>query len=196
MSADEITQILEKATKDDENVVDQLFPLVYEELRLVAQNMMRRERPGHSLQATALVHETFMRLVNQKQNPNWSGRRHFFAAAAESMRRILIESARQKAGKQRGGHLKRENFELTIENSMTGDAMDPAWLVEFDDALSSLEKVDSTSSELIKMKVFAGLSVTEAAELLGISKSKAYGHWAFARAMVADAFGLDGQNTG
>ncbi|MCC9601269.1 sigma-70 family RNA polymerase sigma factor [Stieleria sp. JC731] len=191
MSADEITQILEKASDQNENVLDQLFPLVYEELRHVAQNMMRRERPGHSLQATALVHETFMRLMSQKNTATWEGRRHFFAAAAESMRRILIENARQKAGKKRGGHLKREEFELTIENSTTGAAMDPAWLIEFDDSLSSLEKVDSTSAQLIKMKVFAGLSVTETAELVGISKSKAYAHWAFARAMVADAFDID-----
>ena len=157
------------------------MPLVYDELRKLAALRLQQEKPGQTLQATALVHEAYLRLLgNHGGKPCWNGRGHFFAAAAEAMRRILVENARRKHRHKRGGNANR--VELTEANLVIKSI--PANLLEMDEALDRLAKEDPPAAEVVKLHVFAGQSVELAGEALGISRAGAYRHWTYARAWL------------
>ena len=176
----EVTRILSALEQGDSHAAEELLPLVYAELRKLAAEKMTNERPGQTLQATALVHEAYLRLVDVKQAQHWNSRGHFFAAAAEAMRRILIENARAKAREKRGGDWQRVNFEeLDVTTSVTPDQ-----LVALDDALVRLAGVDHLAGELVKLRYFAGLALDQAAAALGVSTATAYRHWSYARAWL------------
>ena len=181
----DITQILDELVLGDADATDRLLPVVYEELRSMARAMMRQESAGHSLQTTALVHEAYLRLVQKNRPAGWDGRGHFFSAAAEAMRRILVEHARRKLGKQRGGHLNRIDVDEVEELAFDDRSQSPELVIEVHEAIDVLAQRDTMAAELVKLKFFVGLSTAEAAELLGISKSTAYTDWAYAKAMLA-----------
>ena len=153
----------------------------YDELRRLASRKMLQEKPGHTLQATALVHEAYLRLVEAK-NQNWSSRGHFFKAAAEAMRRILVESARTKKSLKHGGD--RQRVELSDSILLTAQAVCPEDLLDLNDALDKLAEKDTISADLIKIRIFGGLTVKQAAEMLGISLSKAYADLDYAQAWL------------
>ena len=176
----DVTRILSAIEQGDPHAAEQLLPLVYDELRKLAAEKMAQEKPGQTLQATALVHEAYVRLVDVGQAQHWNSRGHFFAAAAEAMRRILVENARGKAREKRGGDWQRVDFEeLDVATSVTPDQ-----LVALDDALARLAALDSRAGELVKLRYFAGLTLDQAAAALGISTATAYRHWAYARAWL------------
>src|SRR5262245_42446151 len=176
----EVTRVLERLRDGDPSAAEALLPLIYEELRKLAAERMAHERPGQTLQATALVHEAYVRLVEGERDQRWNGRGHFFAAAAEAMRRILIERARGKSREKRGGDWRRVDFEhLDVTTSISPDQ-----LVALDDALARLSTQDRVAGELVKLRYFAGVSLAEAADALGISTATAYRHWAYARAWL------------
>lgn len=178
---DNITRILSSIDQGDPNAADELLPLVYEELRKLAAGRLRREKPGQTLQATALVHEAWLRLVNKEGVPsNWNGRGHFFGAAAEAMRRILVEQARRKQRIKHGGDL--ERVELVDVPAPTVKATYD--LLELDKALLKLEQLEPDKAQLVKLRYYAGLSNEEAAEALGISPTTASRYWAYARAWL------------
>lgn len=178
---DNITRILSSIDQGDPNAADELLPLVYEELRKLAAGRLRREKPGQTLQATALVHEAWLRLVNKEGVPsNWNGRGHFFGAAAEAMRRILVEQARRKQRIKHGGDL--ERVELIDVPAPTVNATYD--LLELDKALLKLEQLEPDKAQLVKLRYYAGLSNEEAAEALGISPTTASRYWAYARAWL------------
>jgi RNA polymerase sigma factor (TIGR02999 family) len=179
--AGDVTRVLDAAAKGDPRAVSELLPRVYDELRRLAAQRMAREAPGQTLQATALVHEAYMRLLGgDGAGPQWNGRGHFFAAAAEAMRRILIEAARAKARDKRGGDWARVDFEgLDVATSVTPDQ-----LVALDEALERLAAVDALAGRLVKLRYFAGLAVDEAGAALDVSPATAYRHWAYARAWL------------
>jgi RNA polymerase sigma factor (TIGR02999 family) len=175
----DFTRILSAIVQGDPNAAQQLLPLVYDELRKLATEKMANERPGQTLQATALVHEAYLRLVDVDEVQQWNSRGHFFAAAAEAMRRILIENARCKAREKRGGDWRRVDFEeLDVTTSVS-----PEQLVALD-ALARLAALDSLAGELVKLRYFAGLALDDAAAALGVSTATAYRHWAYARAWL------------
>jgi RNA polymerase sigma factor (TIGR02999 family) len=183
----EVTTILSALEKGDAHVADQLLPLVYEELRKLAAQKLTQEAPGQTLQATALVHEAYLRLVDIEKVQHWDSRRHFFAAAAEAMRRILIDRARDKRGFKRGGGWKRLHlYEIdpAIEQS-------PDDLLALDDALSKLAPEDPVCAGLVKLRLFTGLTLGEAADTLGIARRTADRYWAFARSWLYDALSRD-----
>jgi RNA polymerase sigma factor (TIGR02999 family) len=176
----DITEILAAIANGKAQTTDALLPLVYDELRRLAASQMARERPGMTLDATGLVHEAYLRLVGPKSPSNWEGRGHFFAAAAEAMRRILIESARRKMAVRHGGGLARvelREFDLASDSS-------PDELILLDEALTRLSQEDPKAAMLVKHRYFSGLSVEEAAELAGLSRATAFRHWSFARAWL------------
>ena len=176
----DVTQILSQIEQGDPSAAKELLPLIYDELRKLAAARLKDEKPGQTLQATALVHEAYIRLVDQKQAQQWNSRGHFFAAAAEAMRRILIDNARKKLRqKHGGGHQKVDIDPVDLITSAPPDE-----LLAIDDALSALAKVDPQAAELVKLRYYAGLSVAEAAEMIGIARSTAYEHWAYARAWL------------
>jgi RNA polymerase sigma factor (TIGR02999 family) len=176
----EVTRILFAMEEGNPQAAEQLFPLVYNELRKLAAIKVAQEKPGQTLQATALVHEAYLRLVDVKQAQSWESRGHFFAAAAEAMRRILIERARSKAREKRGGDWQRVDFEeLDVATSISPDQ-----LVALDDALARLTALDHLAGELVKLRYFAGLTLDQAAAALHISVATAYRHWAYARAWL------------
>ena len=158
----------------------QVLPIVYDELRKLAANLLAAEKPGQTLQATALVHEAYLRLTNGEQSQNWNCRGHFFAAAAQAMRRILVENARRKSCLKRGGDVCRE--ELNESSLIAPLASDD--LVVLDEALSQLAAVDPRAAELVNLRYFAGLTIPEAAETLGIAPRTADFLWAYARAWL------------
>jgi RNA polymerase sigma factor (TIGR02999 family) len=179
MMAD-VTQILLRIEAGDPNAAEQLLPLIYDELRRLAANKIRREKPGQTLEATALVHEAFVRLVDGGQARRWNSRGHFFCAAAEAMRRILVERARRKKSIKAGGHLDRVALDAC-------DLVAPAPsldLIALDEALDELAKRDARKVELVKLRFFAGLSIQQAAEALGISESTADADWAYAKSWL------------
>lgn len=186
----DVTHILNAIEQGDSHAADDLLLAVYEELRLLAAQKLLRERPGQTLQATALVHEAYIRLVgNQKQD--WKSRGHFFKAAAEAMRKILIENARRKKRIKRGGDRHRVNLEdadVTTE-SPSDD------LIAIDEALEKLSKKDRVKAELVKLRFFAGLTNEQAAEVLGISTNTADRYWAYARSWLHLEISKDGQGT-
>jgi RNA polymerase sigma factor (TIGR02999 family) len=177
---DAITQVLHAIEQGDPQAAEQLLPLVYDELRKLAAQKLAQEKPGQTLQATALVHEAWLRLVGGTPPQQWNSRGHFFGAAAEAMRRILVERARGKAREKRGGDWRRVDFEeLDVASSVTPDQ-----LVALDDALTRLAALDPLAGELVKLRYFAGLPLDQAAVALDVSTATAYRHWAYARAWL------------
>ncbi|MHC4439784.1 MAG: ECF-type sigma factor [Planctomycetota bacterium] len=175
----DVTRILNAIEQGDAKAADKLLPVVYDELRRLAAQKMSRERPGHTLEATALVHEAYIRLVGSEAQ-NWSGRTHFFAAAAEAMRRILIENARRKQRYKHGADRHRvglDDSEITIKGPSTD-------LIALDEALTKLAEEDHVVAELVKMRYFAGLTLEQAAAVLGVSRRTADRYWAYARAWL------------
>jgi RNA polymerase sigma factor (TIGR02999 family) len=177
----DVTCILSAIDRGDPQAAEQLLPLVYDELRKLATQKIAQEKPGQTLQATALVHEAYLRLVDVQQAQQWKSRGHFFAAAAEAMRRILIERARGKHREKRGGDWRRVDFEkLDPICSVTPDQ-----LIALDDALVRLTSLDQIAGQLVTLRYFAGLSLADAAEASGVSSATAYRHWAYARAWLS-----------
>jgi RNA polymerase sigma factor (TIGR02999 family) len=176
----EITQVLSRIESGDPTASDQLLPLVYEELRRLAAHRLAQEKPGQTLQATALVHEAYLRLVDGANAQQWDSRGHFFAAAAEAMRRILVEKARRKGRQKHGGDLNR--VELNDSN-LVANITDER-LLALDDALDQLAQEDRPAADLVKLRFFARFSISQAAEVLGISRSSAYELWSYARAWL------------
>src|SRR3954462_3453866 len=178
----EVTQILSQIESGDPNAAEHLLPLVYHELRQLAAARLAHEKPGQTLQATALVHEAYLRLVGstEREPQQWNSRGHFFAAAAEAMRRILVENARRKGREKHGGEFNRVEL---IESDLAITIPDER-LLAIDEALDRLAKEDPQAAELVKLRVFAGFSISEAADVLGLSRTNAYEQWAYARAWL------------
>ena len=174
------TQILLAIGRGSPQAAEQLLPLVYDELRKLASARLAQERPGQTLEPTALVHEAYLRLVDQKIPQAWDNRGHFFAAAAEAMRRILIEQARRKGADKRGGGMRREE----LPEIAAPDAVDVDDWLALDEALDRLAAQDPVAAKLVQLRCFAGLSAEQAAELLGISSRTAYYTWAYARSWL------------
>ena len=164
----------------DPTAAEQLLPLVYDELRKLAAEKMARENPGQTLQATALVHEAYIRLVDTEKARHWDSRGHFFAAAAEAMRRILVDSARKRHALRRGGAVRREALD-DVEAPPLGPSDD---LLALNSALLRLKGIDTIKADLVKLRYFGGLTIPDAAKLLGISVTTANRHWAYARAWL------------
>jgi RNA polymerase sigma factor (TIGR02999 family) len=175
----EVTRILNAIGSGDAQAADELLPLVYDELRKLATQQMAQERPGQTLQPTALVHEAWLRLVGEA-NPRFEGRGHFFAAAAEAMRRILIDRAREKMSLKRGARAER----VKLDELEVAIAADDETLLAVDEALAKLSKEDPDSAGFIKLRFFGGLTNDEAAQALGIPERTARRHWGFARAWL------------
>ena len=184
----EVTRILHAIEQGDPHEAGQLLPLVYEELRQLATARLAREEPGQTLQATALVHEAYLRLVDVTQAQKWNSRGHFFAAAAESMRRILIDRARHKRSLKAGGGFQRQDV-AEVELGVAGPDLD---LLALDEALEKLERQDPRKAELVKLRFFAGLTIEEAANALGISTTTADNDWAYARCWLRLEMGPPG----
>jgi RNA polymerase sigma factor (TIGR02999 family) len=176
----DVTRILSQIDAGDPSAAEQLLPLVYEELRKLAAAKLAHERPGQTLQATALVHEAYLRLVDVERAQQWDSRGHFFAAAAEAMRRILVESERRKGREKHGGQLQR----VALRELSLGVDSPPDVLLQFDEALEQLAKSDAQTAELVKLHGFAGLTIEQAAGILKISPRTAYRDWAYARAWL------------
>jgi RNA polymerase sigma factor (TIGR02999 family) len=177
-----ITRILSDIQRGDPAAAGELLPLIYQELRQLASSKMARERPGHTIQATALVHEAFLRLTDVEQPQDWNGRAHFFAAAAEAMRRILIENARQKKSLKRGGNLRRQCLHADLPVFDESKPIDD--LLALDEALGRLADKDPVTADLVKLRYFAGLTLPQAAQILGISHNTADKYWAYAKAFL------------
>jgi RNA polymerase sigma factor (TIGR02999 family) len=181
----DVTRILSAIQQGDPAAAEQLLPLVYGELRRLAAQKLAQEKPGQTLQATALVHEAYLRLVGNgdrsaARGQQWDSRGHFFAAAAEAMRRILIDRARQKRSEKRGGSLKR----LDIDAIDLATTAAPDQLLALDEALAKLARGDQAAARLVELRYFAGLTVDEAGTALGMSTATAYRHWNYARAWL------------
>jgi len=176
----DVTRLLSAAEHGDPHAAAELLPLVYTELRKLAAARMAEESAGHTLQPTALVHEAYVRLVGGGQPRDWDGRGHFFAAAAEAMRRIVVESARRKNRLKHGGG--RERVEVELADLPTRLAPDN--LIALDEALARLEQLDPAKARLVTLRYFAGLTIEQAAEALGISRVTAHRYWTFARAFL------------
>ncbi|QDU21932.1 ECF-type sigma factor [Urbifossiella limnaea] len=187
----DVTRLLEAAQAGDRQAAAELLPLVYDELRRLAAARMAAEAPGHTLDATALVHEAYIRLIGGENRPTLEHRRQFVAAAAEAMRRILVDHARRVRAEKRGGGGAR----VPIDD-LASPADDPTDWVQVDDALERLATLDPGAAEIVRLKVYGGASVEDAAELLGLSRASAYRDWAFARAWLRDALGRSEQKSG
>ena len=174
----DITKLIDGIRNGDQSASDELLPIVYDELRKLAKSRLAREQPGQTLQATALVHEAYVRLVGNDV-AEWNGRGHFFAAAAEAMRRILIEQARKRETQKRGAGLRRVELRSDIIDSKRDDKM-----VLLDRALTQLESEDATKAQLVKLRFFAGLTIRETAKVLGISTSSVDRQWVYVRAWL------------
>jgi RNA polymerase sigma factor (TIGR02999 family) len=181
----DVTRILSAIEQGDPRAAEQLLPLVYDELRKVAAQKLAQEKPGQTLQATALVHEAYLRLVDVEKAQHWDSRRHFFAAAAEAMRRILVDNARRNQSKKRGGA--RVRLDLDQIAASPSERVDD--VLDIDAALKKLASVDSQAAELVKLRYFVGLSIPEAADILGISPRNADSLWAYARAWLLRSLG-------
>jgi RNA polymerase sigma factor (TIGR02999 family) len=179
------TQILNAIEQGDPKAAEQLLPLVYDELRRLARQRLAHEKPGQTLQATALIHEAYLRLVGGEQPRDWNGRGHFFAAAAEAMRRILVDQARRKRSQKRGGD--RGRLDLDQLAAATSDRLDD--VLDIDAALAGLADADPQAAELVKLRYFAGLSIPQAAAALGVSPRSADSLWAYARAWLLRSLG-------
>jgi RNA polymerase sigma factor (TIGR02999 family) len=179
----EVTRLIDAMGNGDSHAARELFPLIYNQLRKLAAQHMSRESPSHSLQATALVHEAYLRLVDVPNAPQFDGRAHFFAIAAEAMRRILVEDARRRHAQKRGGLREREP--LDPENAESRSSAAPAEdLLALDEALNKLAEKDPQKAELVKLRYFAGLTLAQASQTLGISHNTADRWWAYAKAFL------------
>ncbi len=176
----EVTRILSAIEQGDPQAAEQLLPLVYDELRRLAAEKMAQEKPGQTLQATALVHEAYIRLVDAEKAQHWNSRGHFFAAAAEAMRRILVEQARRKAGPEAGGRHRRVEM-CHADPEMRRPELG---LLAISESLDRLAAKDARKAELVKLRFFAGLTNEQAAEALGISARTAYSDWRYAKAWL------------
>jgi RNA polymerase sigma factor (TIGR02999 family) len=175
-----LTRILSAIEQGDPHAAEQLLPLVYDELRQLAAKRLAREKPGQTLQPTALVHEAYLRLVGAGEAPHWGSRGHFFAAAAEAMRRILIDHARRRGAERHGGGLGR----IELPDLAEPAEHSPLDLLALDEALAKLEKLHPDKARVVKLRFFAGCSLEETAESLGIARATAQRHWAWARAWL------------
>ena len=180
----DITHILSAIERGDPHAAAQLLPLVYDELRKLAAGHMANEAAGHTLNATALVHEAYLRLVGPLGEQTFANQGHFFAAAAEAMRRILVDSARRRKARKRGGEFGRSQTDVDRLPAPSVDA--DSW-IDVDEALSAFEKVDASAAALAKLRIFSGLSVEEAAKALGLSRASAFRVWTYARAWLTAA---------
>jgi RNA polymerase sigma factor (TIGR02999 family) len=173
----DVTRILSQIEQGDPQAADKLLPLVYEELRKLAAVKLAQEKPGQTLQATALVHDAYVRLVDVEKAQQWDSRGHFFAAAAEAMRRILVEKAVKKRRPKHGGGLKRVDLDMAC--TLAGDGTDD--LLALDEALTKFASVDPAKAKLVKLRFFGGLTIPEAADVLGISVATGERYWTYAR---------------
>ena len=191
----EVTRILSAIEQGDAHAAEQLLPLVYDELRKLAAQSLAQEKPGQTLQATALVHEAYLRLVDTDKAQRWESRGHFFAAAAEAMRRILVNRAQEKGCLKRGGGWKRVDLDGL---AVVDDASDED-LMAIDDALARLAQESQSCAQLVKLRFFAGLTLEEAAVSLGLARRTADRYWAYARArlyeMLSDGLDPSGNNS-
>jgi RNA polymerase sigma factor (TIGR02999 family) len=176
----DITRILSQIENGDPSAADQLLPLVYQELRRLAAAKMAHESPDHTLEATGLVHEAYLRLVDADQAQHWDSRGHFFAAAAEAMRRILVDYARRKQSNKRGGQIQH----VELDSQLLGEEQDVERVLDVSASLDRLAAEDPQAAELVKLRFFAGFSLPEAAKLLGIPRSTAYDQWTYAQAWL------------
>ena len=172
-----VTHILSAIEQGDTHAAEQLLPLVYDELRRLAAHRLAQEKPGQTLQATALVHEAYLRLADVDKAQHWHSRAHFFGAAAEAMRRILVDQARRKQADKRGGQSRR----VPLDAADVGFSTPSDELLDIDEALTRLAGEDPEAARLIQLRYFTGLSIEDAAEMVGISRSTAYEHWSYAR---------------
>jgi RNA polymerase sigma factor (TIGR02999 family) len=183
----EVTRILSTMQRDDTQAAEQLLPLVYDELRRLAAHRLAHEKPGLTLQATALVHEAYLRLVDTNSSGHWDSRGHFFTAAAEAMRRILVENARRRGREKHGGGRRREYAELDD----LGSGGSPQEFLALHEALEEFAHYDPVKAKLVELRFFGGLTLEEAAECLGVSLSTADRAWRYARAWLYDAMAGD-----
>jgi RNA polymerase sigma factor (TIGR02999 family) len=181
----DVTHILSAIEQGDPHAAEQLLPLVYDELRKLAAQKLDQEKPGQTLQATALVHEAYLRLVDVEQVQQWNSRGHFFAAASEAMRRILVDNARRKQSKKRGGDRVRLDLDEVI--GATSERVDE--VLDIDAALDRLAQAEPQAAALVKLRYFAGLSIPQAAEVLDVSPRNADFLWAYARAWLLRSLG-------
>lgn len=176
----DVTRILDAVQAGDAQAAEQLLPLVYGELRKLAAAKLAREKPGQTLDATALVHEAYLRLVGHEDSRPWDNRGHFFAAAAEAMRRILVENARRRSRQKRGGQGRR----MELSEAILAVSAPPDEVLAVDEALVKLQAEDEAAAQLVKLRFFVGLSVEEAAQVLNVSRATAYRHWTYAKAWL------------
>ena len=180
VSMNDVTRILSEIEQGDTKAAEQLLPLVYHELRKLAGLKMAQEKPGQTLQATALVHEAYLRLVGSDSDRRWDSRGHFFAAAAEAMRRILVDAARRRAAQKRGG----DQAQIPLADIPEASGDEPVDLLTLDEALKKLERLHPDKAQVVKLRFFAGCSLEEMAEVLGMSRATAERKWAYARAWL------------
>jgi RNA polymerase sigma factor (TIGR02999 family) len=181
----DVTRILSQIEQGDPLAAEKLLPLVYEELRKLAAAKLAQEKPGQTLQATALVHEAYVRLVDGQPEQHWNSRGHFFGAAAEAMRRILVDSARRKAGLQHGGNRQREDLPLDEIESRES----PGLVLAIDQALKKLARENEPVARLVELRYFAGLTVDEAAKILGVTDRTARRYWVYAKSWLLTELG-------
>jgi RNA polymerase sigma factor (TIGR02999 family) len=186
----DVTQILNAIEEGDPSAAEQLLPLVYDELRKLATAKMAQEKPGQTVQATGLVHEAYLRLVGSGDGPRWDSRGHYFSAAAEAMRRILVENARRKQGTRRGGDLQRQDRDL---DRLGGPGRSPD-VIAVDEALKDLAEQDPNIAKLVELRFFAGLTLEEAAAILGVSDRTADRYWVYAKAWLREAIYEEGRS--
>jgi RNA polymerase sigma factor (TIGR02999 family) len=177
----EVNHLLTQIEAGDKQASEDLLPVVYDELRKLAKSRMAAECSDHTLQTTALVHEAYLRLVDRTNPQSWDSKGHFFSAAAEAMRRILVEYTRRKLGKQRGGHLQKRE----LHDNLVLDERDPELILEIDEAIGRLREVEPLAAQLVNLHCFGGISIPESAKMLGIPVSTAYNEWAYAKALMA-----------
>lgn len=177
--SDNITQLLIEVSKGDREAVDLLLPVIYDELRKLAANYLRRERPDHTLQPTALVHEAYLRLVDQTR-ANWQNRAHFFGVAAQIMRRLLVDHARKHNAEKRGQEFQKLSLDENVDRAVERGAE----LIALDDALNALAEFDEQKARVVELRYFGGLSIEETADVLGVAPTTIKRHWRFARAWL------------
>jgi RNA polymerase sigma factor (TIGR02999 family) len=182
----DVTRIFSAIEQGDPSAAEELLPLVYDELRKLAAGHMANEAPGHTLDTTALVHEAYLRLVGPVGEGSFANRGHFFAAAAEAMRRILVDSARRRKARKRGGDFRPSRTDVDRVPAPAPHVDADSW-IDVDEALSAFEKIDASAAALAKLRIFGGLSVEEAAEALGVSRASAFRAWTYARAWLTAA---------
>jgi RNA polymerase sigma factor (TIGR02999 family) len=185
----EATRILYAIEQGDPHAAEQLLPLVYDELRKLAAEKLAHEKPGQTLQATALVHEAYLRLVDTDKAHHWDSRRHFFAAAAEAMRRILVEQARRKKSQKHGGGLKRQQASPELLLVAVAQPRDPLEVLDVQEALDHLAQKSPRKAELVKLRYFLGCTIAEAAHILGIAPPTAEEDWTYAKAWLRRQLG-------